>query len=1063
MAFGNVIGLARIEVTPDMSLFAKATSAFAAAGAAAGAVIVAGINEAMGQANITSTLQAQLGTGNKVAADQGKLAGKLYASGVSDTFQTAADAIKATVQSGLAPPGTTNAQLQSIATKATDVSKVFGQDLGDVTNQVSQLIKNGLAKNSDEAFDIITKGFQTGANKAGDFLMVIEEYGTQFRKAGVTGEQAIGLINQGLQAGARDADIVADAVKEFSIRAVDGSKLTSEGFTSLGLNADDMAAKFAKGGKSANAVLDLTLDRLRNVKDPVEQSRIATKLFGTQAEDLGKALFALDPSEATGKLGKFAGTTDTLGKTIRSGPSFEIQLFAKRIKQAFVDVIGNQVLPVIVKFGTWVNTYLAPPLTQLAMTFGSILVPTFTALIKWVSAIVKAFISFGKSVASLGEWLIPIGILIGGFTLAVAANAIAVGTTTAVFSIYAAVIRGWSVVTRIATGVQLAFNLVMHANPIILVITAILALGAAIVIAYRKSETFRNIIDTIWSGMKTGFTAVINAAKTVFNWIKDNWPLLLAILGGPLGLAVLQIVKHWDSIKKGAETAVGAVIDFFKKLPGRITGALGSLGRLLLSAGGDVVSGFLEGLKDKWKTAIGWVTGIKDRVVGAIKSAFGIGSPARSMIPLGLDIIAGLFNGMKTMFLTVGRWLSQRAAAVRSAIGNVTGTLTGRGRDLLNGLLNGAKALYTIISRWVSQRPAAIRSALGNVIGTLAGKGRDLLNGLFNGAKAVYDTVRKWFNGRGAAVRSALGGVADALTGKGRDIINGLWNGLKQKWQDAVDWVKGLKNRVVNAIKSAFGINSPASSMVPLGINIMAGLMKGLLSSRGVLKSAVKGIFSSVTDLFKRGGSLLGGLVGDIGSSIGLGDASVSGSAQQYAQLYMKSLGFGPSQWPALKALWQAESGWNPLAHNASSGAHGIPQSLPASKMSSEGSDYFTNAATQIRWGLKYIRSRYGSPSAAWSFWQRQSPHWYDSGGLARLAGFIPKMTNAPERVLSPRQTALFERMITGRGPAPASSGSTIVIERLVLENHGVIGSKQEVEDWLVSSLTTLKRKGRVT
>ena len=77
----------------------------------------------------------------------------------------------------------------------------------------------------------------------------------------------------------------------------------------------------------------------------------------------------------------------------------------------------------------------------------------------------------------------------------------------------------------------------------------------------------------------------------------------------------------------------------------------------------------------------------------------------------------------------------------------------------------------------------------------------------------------------------------------------------------------------------------------------------------------------------------------------------------------------------ALVNLWERESNWNANAHNKSSGAHGIPQSLPASKMSSEGSDYYTNGYTQIRWGLKYIKERYGSPSAAWRHFQNKN--WY--------------------------------------------------------------------------------------
>jgi len=87
--------------------------------------------------------------------------------------------------------------------------------------------------------------------------------------------------------------------------------------------------------------------------------------------------------------------------------------------------------------------------------------------------------------------------------------------------------------------------------------------------------------------------------------------------------------------------------------------------------------------------------------------------------------------------------------------------------------------------------------------------------------------------------------------------------------------------------------------------------------------------------------------------------------------------GFAATEWPCLDRLWNAESGWNWAAANRSSGAYGIPQSLPGSKMASAGKDWLVNPVTQIRWGLTYIERRYGSPCQAWSTWQARSPHWY--------------------------------------------------------------------------------------
>lgn len=99
------------------------------------------------------------------------------------------------------------------------------------------------------------------------------------------------------------------------------------------------------------------------------------------------------------------------------------------------------------------------------------------------------------------------------------------------------------------------------------------------------------------------------------------------------------------------------------------------------------------------------------------------------------------------------------------------------------------------------------------------------------------------------------------------------------------------------------------------------------------------------------------------------------GEYQKYALTQLPNYGWAETEMYALIKLWDRESGWNPNSHNKGSGAHGIPQALPARKMASEGSDYYTNGNTQIRWGLGYIKGRYGSPSNAWAHFQ--SHGWY--------------------------------------------------------------------------------------
>jgi hypothetical protein len=102
---------------------------------------------------------------------------------------------------------------------------------------------------------------------------------------------------------------------------------------------------------------------------------------------------------------------------------------------------------------------------------------------------------------------------------------------------------------------------------------------------------------------------------------------------------------------------------------------------------------------------------------------------------------------------------------------------------------------------------------------------------------------------------------------------------------------------------------------------------------------------------------------------------TASGSPQQTAEQMLSQFGWSSSQFSCLDPLWTQESGWNVYAENPSSGAYGIAQALPGSEMASAGSDWESDAATQIRWGLSYIQGRYGSPCAAWA--HEEADGWY--------------------------------------------------------------------------------------
>ncbi|WP_267244305.1 transglycosylase SLT domain-containing protein [Streptomyces sp. PR69] len=111
-------------------------------------------------------------------------------------------------------------------------------------------------------------------------------------------------------------------------------------------------------------------------------------------------------------------------------------------------------------------------------------------------------------------------------------------------------------------------------------------------------------------------------------------------------------------------------------------------------------------------------------------------------------------------------------------------------------------------------------------------------------------------------------------------------------------------------------------------------------------------------------------LLGAAGAVMGSTTTAAAATPQQIAKQMMPA-----GQFQCFSNIVERESGWDHTATNSSSGAYGLVQALPASKMASAGSDWKTNPKTQIKWGLDYMNDRYGSPCGAWNFWQAN--HWY--------------------------------------------------------------------------------------
>lgn len=289
-------------------------------------------------------------------------------------------------------------QIKAVTENALALRDAFGVEVNESIRATKALMTQ-FGISADEAYNLMAQGAQAGLDFSGELVDNINEYSVQFGKLGLSAEDMFNIFQSGADAGAWNLDKIGDAVKEFSIRAIDGSKTTVEGFTKLGLNADTMAKKFAAGGDTAKEAFYQTIDAIKAMDDPVQQSIVGVDLFGTMWEDLGP--------EVVTQLGSiremYDGTVDSMNqiKEVKYddiGSMFEglkrnVQMLLLPLGNALIVSIMNLIMNNMPLIEGLINQ-LTPVITQL-----------FNAIIPSVQTIIETALPM---LATLIETILPI-------------------------------------------------------------------------------------------------------------------------------------------------------------------------------------------------------------------------------------------------------------------------------------------------------------------------------------------------------------------------------------------------------------------------------------------------------------------------------------------------------------------------------------------------------------------------------------------------------------------------------------------------------------------------------
>lgn len=262
--------------------FAVVGAGVTAVGTATAGVLV---NLGNGYNKAVNQISAATGTTGKELEQLGQIAQNVYSHNFGDSLEDVADGISVVRQN----TQLMGEELQAATEDGFALRDTFGYDLSESARTASALMKN-FGIDANKAYNIIATGAQKGADQNGDLLDTLNEYSTQYAALGLSADQFVNGLIAGADAGVFSIDKVGDAVKEFNIRAKDGSKSTTSAFATLGLKASTTMQAFAKGGDTAQKAFFEVVKALEAMKDPVEKNQTAVALFGTQYEDLEKTV-----------------------------------------------------------------------------------------------------------------------------------------------------------------------------------------------------------------------------------------------------------------------------------------------------------------------------------------------------------------------------------------------------------------------------------------------------------------------------------------------------------------------------------------------------------------------------------------------------------------------------------------------------------------------------------------------------------------------------------------------------------------------------------------------------
>ena len=813
---------------------------------------------------------------------------------------------------------TTNQALGAMKSEL-QASVASGDDFNDVVNVSSQVLEafgmkvnstSGMLKNTKivtnelaYAADLTSTGFT-------DIGIGMSYVGSTAKTAKIELSEtasAMGILsNNGLE-----ADKAGTGLRQVINNLVTGVKnIDSKNSVlgKLGLKKEDLVD--AQGNlKSLSEIFEVINSKMKGKESP-EKASIFKSLFGTTGQQAGIIL-----SQHVKEL-------DELNKKVKEAPknNYVGALSAKNLQSA-----QNQM------------KIFKQSATNMGMSLAEVLLPPLSKVVASLSKFFQWVAQLPKPIKSTIVGVTLFAVAIGPLLVALGSMITAIGTIKKVMT-------GLSIVKKIKD-IANSFKLLTILNPTTLGIGAVIALGAAFVLAYQKIKPFREFINGIGKGIIKSLKPVIsmvgtigNSLKKLFNAMKsyfsENGLSFLQAFANIFKVVAIEIGASMSGIIVTIRVALNLIKNVFSTTWGSIEQIVGGV----FTAIGGLLKVFAGLFTGNWQLL--W-SGVKDIFSGIWDSFKGIVGGVINVI---IGIVNSGIDGINWLLDKFGAKQVKKLSPVKWATGTTRYYPNGLPETQLAMVNDGGKREAIVYPN------GQVGMFKGMNVTTILPKGSHVING--------DDTERL-----------GLANYPDMhYYAKGTISFGSIWNGIKsgasKLWDDVSDGVKLAKNIVshpIEALESAFSGSLKIGKSVQFAIDTAKGLGSFIIKNikNGIVKEIKKWIDSNEDE-------------GDSNST----SPKPTGSHKHW----MEQAGIPKSWYEDLNWIINHESGWRVNATNPGSGAYGIPQSLPGNKMASVGKDWRTNPITQLKWMYSYVKGRYGNASNAKHFWQTHN--WYANGGF---------------------------------------------------------------------------------